>query len=194
MVGKRGCYEYVDHEGDMIPSGLKHLIDVGYPSIPRKMFFCAPFQVQCVISRYNKDSVARVGRFCKENGIYFFLETMIWDGRAADNRADLEVSEEECRKIYRKLRPYMDLGFFVHQKRTSCVLEKNPVVDARGDMRVCYSRKSDAGNIRDASLQELFMRAQEERRRQAVHPLKGLIDGKCFKTCSGRENIDKVNR
>jgi len=188
LVGKKNAYRWVKYGRIKIPHGLKCLLDAGFTKLPRKLFFCAPIQLQCIISRYNYHDISEIASFCRDNNIYFFLETLIWDGRALKNRDLLELSSGQNKYLYKQIKKLTNLEFFVHQKRVGCVLEKNPVVGVTGDIRICYSRRCNAGNVRKQPLAELYDKAQQIRKQQAIPFYKGIF-GNRFKTCSGREYL-----
>lgn len=186
LVGKKNAYKWVKYGNREIPYGLKCLIDTGFNKIPRKLFFCAPFQVECITSKYNYKDIPEVAAFCRDNNIYFFLETIIWDGRALKNRNMLELAPEHYKLLYKRLKNMTNLEFLIHQKRVGCVLEKNPVVGVTGDIRICYSRGCNIGNVKDRSLKNLYTEAQRLRKQQSIPFYKGILRNR-FKTCAGRD-------
>jgi hypothetical protein len=65
-------------------------------------------------------------------------------------------------------------------------VERNPVVWTNGDIGICSSRPASVGNVRDASLKTLFVRAQIQKRREDYLLARKATSGRYFRTCPAR--------
>ena len=190
MAGKKNSYKWVQHKNKIIPYGLKCLIDKGFNKLPTKKEILTPYlQIESVISSYNYKEIPEIAKFCKDNNINFFLERMIWDGRAIQNYSKLSLNKEEYKKLYKQLKKILGLGFLIHQKKVNCSIERNPCVGPQGDIMICHHRNAKIGNIRQQPLKKLYIQAQKVRKIQAISFYKGIIKKNPFKTCSGRNQF-----
>lgn len=186
LVGKKNAYDLVNFGDKMIPSGLKYLIDVG---MNIKSDDDSPWnyrlKIECVITKHNFNEIPLIAQFCKDNNVYFFLENLIWVGRAKENYSSLHLSRKDHNWLYSQLAKILGIGFVLQQKKVSCDVERNVVVGTVGEVLICHSRNKCVGNVRETDLGELYNLAQIERKKQSIPFYKGFNNS--FKTCSGRE-------
>jgi MoaA/NifB/PqqE/SkfB family radical SAM enzyme len=182
LAGTRAAYSWVSHGRWVIPAGIKALRDVGF-----KGAIGAPgaMQIESVITPHNLRDLLEVARLSRALEGELFLDTLLWLGRARKNQARLEISKKDYDWLLWELVRILGPRFYLRQKKVTCKVEQNPVVGPTGEIQVCHLRGANLGNVRERSLQELFLETRQLRKTQAAPSWSPLFDGP-FRTCSAR--------
>lgn len=198
LIGRKDIIKWVEYTYSTnngvkrinIPYGLKCLLDAGFNKKRKDIFGIPPIMLEAVTTKINYRCIPEIAKFCKDNNISPFIESLIITGRALKNYSKLEPSIEQYKWTYRELCKILGIRFILQQKRTKCHLESNPIIDVNGDALLCFSRTCNIGNIRNKPLTELFEETQRLRRNQSLRWYEGLLN-KYFKTCAGRKYFEE---
>lgn len=197
LMGRTNAYTWVPHvypqNGTIrqisIPSGLKYLLDAqsraGVKGLAR---------IETLITSVNAATLGEVARFCKELDLILHLETPVFTGRALENRHEIALDREGYEALYRELAAILGEEYFRQLRAHSCPVERNPVVWTNGDIGLCSSRPATIGNIRDATLESLFLRACRAKRRQDRRLGACPDAGRYFRTCPARQYYESKHQ
>ncbi len=189
MSGKENAYHWVGIEYAFqgvsrrvdIPSGLKLLLDA-VPAAARRRLV----RIETLMTRMNLPDIPEIARFCRGFELELFLEVPIFAGRAVENHEAIALHADEYRKLREELEGILGAGYFKEHGHYDCLTERNPVVRVDGEIGFCTSRGARIGNVRDASLKELFQKARRMKLAEdRCIPDVGR-DGKYFSSCSAR--------
>jgi len=190
MVGVENAYEWADfsytHNGTSrsvrIPCGLKYLLDSAQKHNRRNLV-----KIELLITKINYTSVAEVVRFCEEMHLGLWLETILLSGRAVENYDDITLDSARYHALYCQLLKIVGAKYLQRCRRKGCVVEKNPVVSADGEIGFCSGRTASVGNVRDLPLKELFSRARKLKCKQDRLIPKRRLKSQYFRTCTARQ-------
>ncbi|MHC4807873.1 MAG: radical SAM protein, partial [Planctomycetota bacterium] len=155
MVGVENAYEWADfsytHNGISrsvrIPCGLKYLLDSAQKHNRRYLV-----KIELLITKINYTSIVEVVRFCEEMHLGLWLETILLSGRAVENYDDITLDSARYHALYCQLLKILGAKYMQRCRRRGCVVEKNPVVSADGEIGFCSCRTASVGNVRDLPL------------------------------------------
>jgi MoaA/NifB/PqqE/SkfB family radical SAM enzyme len=189
MMGRIDAYTWVSHactrNGEtrqiQIPSGLKHLLDAQSRAGAKGLA-----RVETLITKLNAGTLGEVARLCKELDLLLHLETPVFAGRAIENRSQIALDRDGYETLYRELAAILGEEYFRELRAHPCPVERNPVVWTNGDMGFCSSRPATIGNVRDASLEALFLKARRAKRREDRRLGACSDSGRYFRTCPAR--------
>ena len=193
MMGRTNAYTWVpyaySYEGTTrhatIPSGLKALLDAQNGTNTTGLV-----RVETLITRLNAGTVGEVARLCRELGLVLHLETPVFTGRAIENYAEIALGPEEYGSLYRELVAVLGDQYFRELRAHPCPVERNPVVWTNGDIGFCSSRPAKIGNVREASLESLFLKAYRAKRQEDRRVAARLDRGRYFRTCPARQHFE----
>jgi MoaA/NifB/PqqE/SkfB family radical SAM enzyme len=197
MMGRTNAYRWTPHtymhtgqaRQVTIPNGLKLLLDAqslaGAGGLVR---------IETLITRLNAATLGNVARFCKELDLVLHLETPVFTGRAIENRAEIALEREGYETLYRELLAILGDEYFSEHRAHPCPVERNPVVWTNGDVGFCSSRPAGIGNVRDTSLESLFIRARRAKRREDRRIAACSNPGRYFRTCPARQYFEAKHR
>ncbi len=190
MMGKTNAYEWGSHTyscGDAsktvcLPSGLKHLLDAqgaaGVAGLVR---------AESLITKLNRRTLPDVAQLCKDLNLVLHLETPVCAGRAIENYADIALDSAEYESLYHELVAILGEEYFRELRAHPCPVEHNPAVWTNGDIALCSSRPAHVGNVRQASLESLFRKAQMRKRQEDRCLSQSDGEGRHFRTCPARQ-------
>jgi MoaA/NifB/PqqE/SkfB family radical SAM enzyme len=189
MMGRADSYAWVScgytHGGETrevrIPSGLKHLLDAQARAGAKGLA-----RVETLITKLNAGTLGDVARLCKELDLVLHLETPVFTGRALDNRSEIALNRDGYERLYHELAAVLGEEYFRALRAHPCPVERNPVVWTNGDVGLCSSRPATIGNVRDASLESLFLKARRAKRREDRRLGACSDAGRYFRTCPAR--------
>lgn len=181
LLGKKNTYYWTDYNGFHIPKNLKLLFDLGYHKIRNRY----ALRIESIISRYNYKDIPEIAKLCKRYKLGYYLETLIWTGRAKKDYDNLELTKNQYSWLYNELKKIMGPSFAITQKFIGCHVASNPIIGVTGEIEICHARRCNIGNIRNDSLLNLYKKAQKIRKIQKISFLKGFEEP--FKTCAGRQ-------
>ena len=197
MTGTKGIYKWVDYiykyndepKRLKIPSGLKHLLDVTQTEESRNLV-----RIETLITRINYHTLPEVARFSKELNLGFYMETPVFKGRAIENYNDIAPSSTEYQNLYYNLIEILGEEYFQEHRNHPCPVERNPVVWTNGEVGFCSSRGACVGNVRDAPLNVLFLKAKRLKRKEDCLIAKHKRTSRYFRTCPARQYYEIKNR
>lgn len=190
MMGVTSAYEWVPYSyryGDSVrdvrlPSGLKCLLDAQEAAGATGLV-----KVESLITRLNHRTLPDVARLCHEMNLTLHLETPVFAGRAIRNYAEIALDRHEYERLYRELVAILEQEYFNELRAHPCPVERNPVVWTNGNIGLCSSRPAHVGNVRQASLKNLFHKAQIRKRKEDRHLSPPNGEGRYFRTCPARQ-------
>jgi len=197
MMGRTDAYVWTSHtythEGATrqvrLPSGLKHLLEAQSRAGARDLV-----RAESLITKLNAASLPEVARLCRELGLILHLETPVFTGRAIENYEQIALDKNGYETLYHEMTAVLGEEYFEELRAHPCPVERNPVVWTNGDVGFCSSRPARIGNVRDASLEALFIRARKAKarvdRRIAAH----ATDGRYFRTCPARQYFEAEHK
>jgi MoaA/NifB/PqqE/SkfB family radical SAM enzyme len=197
MMGKPNAYTWTTHayarDGETrqarIPSGLKLLLDA-----QSRAGVTGLVRTETLITRLNAATLGEVARFCKELDLILHLETPVFTGRAIENHAEIALEREGYETLYRELLAILGDEYFSQHRAHPCPVERNPVVWTNGDVSFCSSRPAGIGNVRDASLESLFIKARRAKRKEDRRIAACSNPGRYFRTCPARQYFEAKHR
>lgn len=193
MMGRPNAYTWTTHtytrDGETrqvrIPGGLKLLLDA-----QSRAGVTGLVRTETLITRLNAATLGEVAGFCKELGLFLHLETPVFTGRAIENRAEIALDRAGYETLYRELLAILGSEYFAAHTAHPCPVEKNPVVWTNGDVGFCSSRPARVGNVRNASLESLFLRARRAKRAEDRRVAACSSPGRYFRTCPARRYFE----
>lgn len=197
LTGKNSASNWADysyrHHGVsrnvQIPEGLGFLLKAGYHKKQVLPFAESLLEIEAVITRQNLNCIPMVGRFCRELGSVFAVETLIKTGRGKHNAPDLSVATDEESRLFDNLCKILGWKFRVRQK-VRCCFETNPFLDSSGNICHCYSLAISGGNVRRASLAELHQKEMSLRKKAGMVSRKFSFWHHGFRCCASRKVIN----
>jgi MoaA/NifB/PqqE/SkfB family radical SAM enzyme len=196
LAGKRNAVGWEEYtrmplgmETIRIPRNLKYVLEEGYDRARRVPWEESRLEIQSVITPHNIDALAGLARCCKEWYTDFFVETVIWAGKAITRFSELSITKEREGALLRELRKILGWRLGLRQK-IRCTFETNPFIDISGNIRHCFGMATKVGNIREIPLVELH------RREMAIRVERGLLSApfsfgnKGFRYCATRRALD----
>jgi MoaA/NifB/PqqE/SkfB family radical SAM enzyme len=192
MMGRKDVYVWVpyayEHEGAArhvrIPSGLMALLEAQRHADRQGLV-----RIETLITRLNAGTLGAVARFCKELDLVLHLETPVFTGRALEHHAEIALSKDEYESLYHELVAILGPEYFHELQAHPCPVEKNPVVWTNGDVGFCASRPARIGNVREAALESLFLKACRAKRTED-RSLASRANGRYFRTCPARQYFE----
>lgn len=189
MMGRTDAYTWVSYaytrDGETrevrIPRGLKCLLDAQSRAGAKGLA-----RVETLITKLNAGTLGAVARLCKELDLVLHLETPVFAGRAIENHSQIALDKDGYEALYRELAAILGEEYFRELRAHPCPVERNPVVWTNGDMGFCSSRPAAIGNVRDASLESLFLKARRAKRREDRRFGACSDAGRYFRTCPAR--------
>jgi len=190
MMGKKDAYQWVPYSypyGEAtrnirIPSGLRCLLQAQEAAGTTGLV-----KVESLITKVNHRTLPAVARLCKEMDLTLHLETPVFAGRAIENYADIALDSGEHETLYHELVTILGQEYFNELRAHPCPVERNPVVWTNGDIGFCSSRPAHVGNVREASLESLFLKAHLLKRKEDRRLARSNGDGRYFRTCPARQ-------
>jgi MoaA/NifB/PqqE/SkfB family radical SAM enzyme len=184
MAGMAKACEWVEHDCGSsgrfrIPAGLKHLLDAAQKAGEKNLI-----GIEAVTTRLNRGSLPEVAGFSLAAGVFFYLETPIFAGRAIENYEALALSGEEYRGLRKDLETILGKEYFETHLAQRCPVERNPAVWTNGEIGFCSGRPANIGNVRKTPLKKLFARAQKEKQKQDASITPAGLNGNCFRSCA----------
>ena len=190
MVGHPKAYRWVQYRYSVnnsdrvqhIPSGLKALLDAQQASGRSNLV-----KVESLITKMNVNTLPEVAAFCRETGIGFFLETLVFKGKAIQNYEQVGVNAAEYKTLYQKMAAIWGEEYMMASLNGSCSVEQNPVVWTDGSIGLCSSRQSDIGNVRSVPLKVLFLKAKKLKQKEDRIIERHAKSSLYFRTCHSRQ-------
>lgn len=197
MTGTKGVYKWVDYIYNYknenkrlkIPSGLKCLLDATQIEESRNLV-----RIETLITRINHHTLPEVARFSKELKLGFYMETLVFKGRAIENYNVIAPSSAEYQNLYYNLIEILGEEFFQEHLKHPCPVERNPVVWTNGEVGFCSSRGACVGNVRDVPLNALFLKAKRLKRKEDCSIAKHKRTSRYFRTCPARQYYEIKNK
>jgi MoaA/NifB/PqqE/SkfB family radical SAM enzyme len=194
MMGRTGVYAWMPHaytcDGAArqvrIPAGLKHMLDAQTRAGVKDLV-----RTETLITRLNMPTLGEVARFCKELDLMLHLETLVFTGWALENREQIALDRNAYQTLYQELVAILGENYFHEHRAHPCPVERNPVVWTNGDVGLCSSRPAAVGNVRDASLESLFLKARRIKRKEDRRVGAHSSFGRYFRTCPARQYFEK---
>ncbi len=193
MMGRTDAYVWTTHtyakdretRQVRIPSGLKLLLDA-----QSRADAAGLVRAEALITKLNAATLGDVARLCKELGLILHLETPVFTGRAIENREAIALDRAGYETLHRELIAILGSEYFAEHLAHPCPVERNPVVWTNGDMGFCSSRPAKIGNVRNASLESLFIRARRAKRAEDRRTARCSREGRYFRTCPARRYFE----
>ena len=194
MAGRKDVYKWVDYtyilNGESkewkIPSGLKHLLDARQTQENLNLV-----RIETLITRINYSTLPKVATLSKALSLPLYLETLVFKGRAIENYNDIALSSSEYQNLYQNLVEILGEEYLEELRKHPCPVERNPVVWTNGEVALCSSRGACIGNVRDAPLDALFLKAKRLKRKEDRLIAKHKRTSKYFRTCPARQYFEE---
>ncbi len=196
MMGRTDAYAWASHTYThngvtrqvRIPTGLKYLLDAQTRAGAKGLV-----RVETLTTKLNAGTLGEVARFCKELDLALHLETPVFTGRALENRAEIALDKDGYEMLYHEMAAILGEEYFRELRAHPCPVERNPVVWTNGDIGFCSSRPARIGNVRDASLKSLFIKARKAKRREDRR-VACSESGRYFRTCPARQYFESKHQ
>lgn len=189
MVGKNNYSHY-------LYAGLLKLIYFGF-NIEKRL------AIQTIITPYNYSRVIEMYKFCRENNIIPYFETVLKKEKASKN-SDLYLANDKIRNIFEILNTYdketynkewIAIPSFIGFQCTEIVY--GILINNFGYVQLCPGISKKMGNIREQKIFEIWNEETYKNIRQSALNLKGLCkicklhnEKKCFYGCRAHAYIN----
>lgn len=146
LCGDTGHYsieKWTEHNGTLVPVGLKYLIDAGFNrTIREERVQYTRLGVDVVITNLNYAHVPEVVEFCIDNNIYPDIETLELSEIGRGVIRSLQLTKKESTWLFDRLRSILGDDFFEERRALTtdfCPLYQVGIVyDVDGRLRYCY--------------------------------------------------------
>jgi len=173
--------KWTEHEGFLIPIGLKQVIDAGFNKTFREPFTDdsekrTRLGVDIVVTKLNLKGIPDVVEFCLLNDIYPDIETLEISGEAKKDLSALQITPEDSKWLSDRLLSILGKEFLEEHKALTtdfCPLFQVGIVyNADGTLRYCYvvplESKLTLANDLTIDIYRKLLRLKTERREQVL--------------------------
>jgi MoaA/NifB/PqqE/SkfB family radical SAM enzyme len=206
LSGSTGLFrkeEWREHNGVMVPKGLKHLIDAGFNrTFEEDGTVYTRLGVDIIVTSLNYKEIPEIVRFCLENDIYPDVESLEMSGDVRRNEY-LFLTDEQNRWLYAELASLLGPRFLEEDRdmvtNFCSVYHTGIVYESDGSLKFCYVVPGCSEfNVRRDRLMDIYPRLLELKEARYVE-LMGAGSAKltmlspCLNTTVERCDYDHVD-